>query len=390
MKKAAIYDPYLDTLGGGERYCLTVAEILSKNGYHVDLLWDKDSDILNKAETRFSLDLSSVKITNDFFKQSPTNIDLFENDLQTAKKYSKTIPSPNLLQKITNFLIKYKNTQKYDLIFFLSDGSIPLLFSKKNFLHLQVPFHYHTNTASKIKNKIKFLFISKTICNSKFTQKFIEKYYDTSTFLLYPPVDIEKLSSDSSKENIILSVGRFDNVMNAKKQDILIDAFKKINHHSSNKNWKLVLAGGSLQSIANNSYLNYLKNKSQGLPIDFIINPSFDELKIIYQKSKIYWHAAGYDVDQDIQPEFTEHFGMTVVEAMASGAVPIVVNKGGLPEIISDNIDGFLWNNIDELVSKTNLLIASPKLLSEMQIASQKKSKQFSKDNFQNNFLKLL
>jgi len=91
MKKAAIYDPYLDTLGGGERYCLTVAEILSKNGYHVDLLWDKDSDILTKAETRFSLDLSSVKITNDFFKQSPTNIDLFEDDLQTAKKYSKTL-----------------------------------------------------------------------------------------------------------------------------------------------------------------------------------------------------------------------------------------------------------------------------------------------------------
>ena len=27
-KRAAIYDPYLDTLGGGERYCLTVAEIL--------------------------------------------------------------------------------------------------------------------------------------------------------------------------------------------------------------------------------------------------------------------------------------------------------------------------------------------------------------------------
>ena len=75
---------------------------------------------------------------------------------------------------------------------------------------------------------------------------------------------------------------------------------------------------------------------------------------------------------------------------MASGAVPVVVNKGGLPEIISDNIDGFLWNNIDELVSKTNLLIASPKLLSEVQIESQNKSKQFSKDNFQNNFLKLL
>jgi len=37
--RAAIYDPYLDTLGGGERYCLTVAEILLKNGWQVDLFW---------------------------------------------------------------------------------------------------------------------------------------------------------------------------------------------------------------------------------------------------------------------------------------------------------------------------------------------------------------
>ncbi len=30
--KAAIYDPYLDTLGGGEKYALTVAETMLKMG----------------------------------------------------------------------------------------------------------------------------------------------------------------------------------------------------------------------------------------------------------------------------------------------------------------------------------------------------------------------
>ena len=34
-KQAAIYDPYLDTLGGGERYCLTIAEILLKKGTYL-------------------------------------------------------------------------------------------------------------------------------------------------------------------------------------------------------------------------------------------------------------------------------------------------------------------------------------------------------------------
>ena len=57
IKKAAIYDPYLDTLGGGERYCLTVAEILLKNGYKVDIFWSGDKTLIEKAEKRFSLDL---------------------------------------------------------------------------------------------------------------------------------------------------------------------------------------------------------------------------------------------------------------------------------------------------------------------------------------------
>ena len=51
-KRVAIYDPYLDTLGGGERYCLTVAEILLKKGYLVDLFWSGDKDLIEIAETK--------------------------------------------------------------------------------------------------------------------------------------------------------------------------------------------------------------------------------------------------------------------------------------------------------------------------------------------------
>ena len=45
--KAAIYDPYLDTLGGGERYMITAAQVLSENGYKVDVEW-RDQSIKNK------------------------------------------------------------------------------------------------------------------------------------------------------------------------------------------------------------------------------------------------------------------------------------------------------------------------------------------------------
>lgn len=357
-KKAGIYDPYLDTLGGGERYCLTVAEILQKNGYDVDIFWSGDKNILEKAKDRFSLNLKNVKLVPDIF-------------------------SGSLYQK---FII----TRKYDLFFFLSDGSIPFLFSKKNILHIQVPFVSNYIETNPIKGFLKSYFFSNIICNSKFTSKFVKKCFHKHIDILYPPTDIAKFSSSNKKENIILSVGRFDNILNAKKQDCLIDAFSHLIKKYHLTGWKLIFAGGSLQEAKYNSYLNLLINKAKGLPIEFIVNPDFEKLKNIYSKSKIYWHAAGFEVNENIHPEQTEHFGMTIVEAMASGLVPIGIKKGGIPEIINDTIDGFLWKTIKGLSSKTIRLIKNPKLLEQMSQNSLEKSKQFSKENFEANFIKIL
>ena len=116
-KKVIMHDPYLDSAGGGERYFLTVATLLAKNNYQVDIFWTGDNNFLNKATQLFGLDLSNINIVNKDF-----------NNL-------------NIIQK---FIIM----RKYDLSFIINDGSIPFLFSKKNYIHIQVPFaktkkYYH-------------------------------------------------------------------------------------------------------------------------------------------------------------------------------------------------------------------------------------------------------
>lgn len=390
IKRAAIYDPYLDTLGGGERYCLTVAEILLKKGFSVDIFWSGDPDLVQKAEQRFSLDLKGINLVPDIFQIAPTKIDLVEDKQCLIRMSSKTHQEYNFLDKANSILAKLKTTKQYDLLFYLSDGSIPYLFGKKNILHIQVPFVRQNNFASRIKNISKFTFISSIICNSKFTASFFDPIFKSKIKVLYPPVDINKFSISENKENIILSVGRFDNVLNAKKQDILITAFKELHKNDTSKNWKLVLAGGSLKNPDENSYLKHLKSQSQNFPIEFVINPNFETLKNLYAQSKIYWHAAGYNVDQSKHPEETEHFGMTIVEAMASGLIPVVVNKGGIPEIIENGINGYLWDEIDELVNKTQILISSPELISNMSQESIKSITKFSKENFQIQFIRLI
>jgi len=379
--KAAIYDPYLDTLGGGERYCLTVAEILSKKGYDVDLFWSGDPTFLTKAADRFALDLKPIKIVKDIFNLPLRCLELAEDNLNSIKR-------PAL--KTSTIIDKYRITKKYHLFFYLSDGSIPLIFSKKNILHMQVPFRFHPNIQQKIATCLKARLFSQVVCNSRFTQKFIDQYLARPSVVLYPPVDILKFNPAKVKTNSILSVGRFDNILNAKKQDILIEAFKTLYRQQPNLDWKLILLGGSMLSEETNSFLKYLKKLARGYTVEFLVNPGFEVLKNYYSEAKIYWHAAGFGVDEDLHPESTEHFGISTVEAMASGAVPIVVNKGGLKEIVINNKNGFLWRDVNDLVAQTLSLIKSPQQLKSLSQKAQESCQQFSKENFQKEFLSLI
>lgn len=362
QKIAAIYDPYLDTLGGGEKYMFTIAQTLLENNYQVDIFTNQNKQTIDKLQSRFKLDLSQAKLRPDIFKQ----------------------------KGIKSIITKIKNTSKYDLFIYLNDGSIPLLFSKKNILHVQVPFNQTPNLTSKTTNLIKLSFFKKIIVNSKFTQKRVKQIYLTNSDLLYPPIDVKNFTPSKNKQNIILSIGRFDNILNAKRQDILIKAFKSMSQKNNLKKWRLILAGGSLEEESKNQYLTDLKYAAKGLPIEFIVNSPFTTIKKLYSISKIYWHAAGFGVNEKKNPQSTEHFGMTAVEAMSAGLVPIVINKGGLREIVNQGKDGYLWNKQDELITQTQFLIDHPKKLKQMSKSAQFTAQKFSVSRFKKKFTKII
>ena len=389
-KKAAIYDPYLDTLGGGERYCLTVAEILIKNGYSVDIFWSGDKTLIEKAEKRFSLDLKELKMVPDIFGIKPQNLNLLETHDDLSKFTNRVADPFRLKVKLSSISKKIKNNRKYDVLFYLSDGSIPLLFGKKNYLHVQVPFVNHYDLPSRISRRLKSKLFTNIICNSQFTAKYQDQDVKNKVLVVYPPVDVDKFYASKSKENIILSVGRFDNILNAKKQDVLVDAFRQLSQKSPIGNWKLVLAGGSLTDPEKNSFLQYLQKNAQNLPVEFMVNPPFNVLQELYSVAKIYWHAAGFEVDETVHPENTEHFGITVVEGMASGLVPVVVEQGGIPEIVDNGVSGFLWKTVDELVAKTQKLIDDPEILKLMSQQSLINCQQFSKSNFEKKLMGII
>ncbi len=104
-----------------------------------------------------------------------------------------------------------------------------------------------------------------------------------------------------------------------------------------------------------------------------------EKLKKLYGESMIYWHASGFGEDD---PKKFEHFGITAVEAMAAGAIPIVINKGGLTEIVEDGKSGYLWDSTDQLKDQTLEVIKNDYLRQKMMEEGQRKARDFSKETF--------
>ncbi|MCJ7829508.1 glycosyltransferase, partial [Patescibacteria group bacterium] len=248
-----------------------------------------------------------------------------------------------------------------------------------NILHFQVPFH--SVDGRKLLNRIKLRRINYIVCNSFFTKKFIDQEYGVNSIVLYPPVLVD-LFKPLAKENIIISVGRFTDLLHNKRQDVLINEFKRMvksNLSEFIKGWKLILAGSDQEG---KDLVTKLRKMATGYPIEIITNPRFNDLKRFYGQAKIFWTAAGYGFDEEKQPEKVEHFGITTVEAMAAGCVPIVINKGGQKEIVEDGKNGLLWEKETELIAKTLRLMESQEEWQELSKKAQKKSQDFSEKIF--------
>src|SRR3989344_4354193 len=290
MPKAGIYNPYWDSLGGGERYTAAFTKLLLNHGWQIDIQWSHD--ISQDINNRFGLDISQANY------------------------------------------VRQLRTMNYKLLFWLSDGSLPTSLAPKTIIHFQFPFQ--NVSGQSMSNIIKSRFY-KFVVNSQFTKTTIDKEFNIESTVIYPPIDTS-LFSPGTKQSIILYIGRFSHLTQLKGHSVLINSFKKIQ---------------DLCSTAN-----------------------------------IFWSASGYSADKAIQ---TEHFGIPVVEAMATGVVPIITNLGGHKEIVDHSQNGFLWDTPSQLERITlELIKAKSSKLQAVSQAAVVKSKIFDTSEFNRKFLKLI
>ena len=89
-------------------------------------------------------------------------------------------------------------------------------------------------------------------------------------------------------------------------------------------------------------------------------------------------------------PGRLEHYGISVIEAMSYGCIPLVIGNGGPKETVDNNINGVHWKSKKELVSAIAFLIKNEDLRKKMSQSTFLKSQNFSFDNLEQKFKTLI
>ena len=166
-----------------------------------------------------------------------------------------------------------------------------------------------------------------------------------------------------------------------KGQRLLLDAFKSLTDLHKD-GWELHFAGSIGPDRHSANFAKTIVQSARGFPVFVHFNVARDEIRDLYSRASIYWHATGFGFDPDQFPSKHEHFGISTVEAMSAGAVPVVYASGGQKEIVTNGVDGFWWHDLTELAEQTGQLVADPDLRRRLAQQAVLSSKRFGETAF--------
>ena len=208
--------------------------------------------------------------------------------------------------------------------------------------------------------------IDRLLAVSDFTRHIVKEKWGRDSTILYPPCPVDLYDNlNLPKENLVITVGR---MAPEKRMELFSEIAWRL------PDVKFVIIG----SIAPGKESYYYKLRATApANVSFAVSP-LRKVRDILGRAKAYVHSA-----------HDEHFGITIVEAMAGGCVPIVHNSGGPREIVTENV-GYKWNEVDEAVQQVSNVIEKDEPRKELSKAAEFRSKQFGSDVFESSLANVL
>lgn len=290
-------------------------------------------------------------------------------------------------KRIVKKIVEYCNKEKIDIITVHHEGTscniIYIMLQKRlknvkfvRYLHLGSGDIYY---CSDIKNKLKNIIVKKVM----------QKAFDISDLLIFISKSVEKSFVENfkignknktiiynginnsffgevpvKKQFNIIYVGR---LVKVKGVDILLHAIKKVCKKNVNICVTIVGDGEERQNL-----------ERMAKELDVESNVSFvgrqGNVKKWLDENSLFVYPSRWE----------EGFGISVVEAMARGCIPITFKKGGLLEIIENETNGYLIDTVDyeKLADKILEIFSLPTAkIDEIRKNAIETSKKFTIDN---------
>ena len=381
--KVGIYDRYWRTLGGGEQFAGGIAEALVIDGHEVHVLGPDAPDIAALLE-RLGVDISAATfrpITDEASVSAMSaDYDLFINCTYlsfTPSRAKKSIyvahfpaPPPQLIRK----------AQQHARQLFAAGLQVAHLPLPTRLARVRDDWAKPPGSPAQALSSY-----TVTVANARYTSHWIERLWGMHTDVLYPPVRLMNEVAPKpqfARDPIVLVVGRFidPSLGHCKKQVELVEAFGELVRQQPGSPWKMHVVGGCER--ANRDYYLAVRRAAVGLPVEVHVNASGATLRDLWSRASIYWHGAGYGEDPEKHPDRFEHFGISVVEAMSAGLVPVVFDAAGPAELVGHNEQGKRWRTREELVAQTTELMLDVTKRSLLAQAAQHRSEEFGFPEF--------
>ena len=339
-KTALIYTPYDMSIGGGEKYFLEVMAFLIAKGYNV---------LLATHDTNYCQDKECV--------------------LRTAFALRVHIPGDFKYLPVSYRALKRLHATRFDVYYEMGNTRFPEFRNPAVLGMYQCQFPFDLDGPFSEQSVLRLSTFNLVIVNSRFTQSWYIKYsmpalkvmedknmrYPTIE-VVYPPVELETgMKLRPKKRNLkrvkIVQLGRVFSGRQNKGHKEAISAIVALNaNKTDNVVYELTIIGNIHPGFEN--YAMSLQKMARGHPITFQFGIPGKKLMKLLDEGDMIWHLTGMDItEENSDPASYEHFGISVVEGMSHGLVPVIYSKGGVVEI--PGRFGYEVSNVGQLIERT-------------------------------------
>jgi alpha-1,2-mannosyltransferase len=360
----------LNFLGGEEKLCLSFIDALKRNKHNVTL---------------FTLEKTDWKAVQKMFGNfTQPDVEVHMSSFLVYNKFSKlAIP---LLSYLAYFkgLVALVSRGKYDVVIntygdmftsiadlsyvhfpitaTLDYGQIPAFASPTLWKAYSQAFKIWDFFASQIRPSV-------LLTNSKFTWQVVKKLLKRNAIILHPPVAVKDyLNGNTQRKNYVITVSKFTPKRHLHKIPLIA---------RKAKNARFIIAG-----VADEYSIETLQ-KLRGMirfygvegRVSLMPNVPRSTLISLLRNAKAYLHTMPF-----------EHFGMSIIEAMAAGCVPIVHRSGGpWLDILNEQqgVYGFSYESIEEAAQTIDFIMDKEDVWRKISENAQKRATYYDETVFE-------